>query len=61
MARTAIMEVLGDRKWVVSWSAINQDNHRLRPDVLKMLNTVAKLKSDDTKSINEAMLAFAIA
>ena len=61
MAKTAIMEVLGDRKWVVSWSAINQQNYKFRPDVLKMLNAVATFKTADKKSINEAMSAFAIA
>ena len=59
MAKTAIIEVLGNKKWVCSWSAVKQENTKFRPNVLQMLNAVAKYKSDDTKGINEAISEFA--
>ena len=55
MARTAIMETLGDRQWFVSWSSINQVKTQLRPNVQKMLSAVVNLKTRDQKAIDIAM------
>lgn len=55
MARTAIMETLGDRQWVVSWSSINQAKTQFRPNVQKMLSAVVNLKTRDQNAIDVAM------
>jgi hypothetical protein len=55
MARSAILETLGDRQWVSNWSNISQVKTLYRPNVQKMLNAVVNFKTCNTDAIDKAL------